>query len=82
MKTNSDRSLAWAYIRGQKAIDAFDRRETNAQLRCFALDRELERRREKGSSGSGNSPPKLLSANLGRLQNSHGLGTTDCRESA
>jgi len=47
MTTNSDRDLAWAYIKGQKAIDAFDRREANAQLRCFALDRELERRGEK-----------------------------------
>jgi hypothetical protein len=43
----SDTRLAWAYIRGQKAIDAFDRREANAQSRCLALDRELERRREK-----------------------------------
>jgi hypothetical protein len=47
MTKNSDKELAWAYIRGQKAIDAFDRREANAQLRCFALDRELERREEK-----------------------------------
>jgi hypothetical protein len=47
MTKTSDRDLAWAYIRGQKAIDAFDRREANAQLRCFALDRELERRGEK-----------------------------------
>jgi hypothetical protein len=47
MTTNIDADLAWAYIKGQKAIDAFDRREANAQLRCFALGRELERRREK-----------------------------------
>jgi hypothetical protein len=47
MTRKSDRDLAWAYIKGQKAIDAFDRREASAQLRCFALDRELERRREK-----------------------------------
>jgi hypothetical protein len=47
MTTNSDVELAWAYIKGQKAIDAFDRREANAQLRCFAVDRELERRMEK-----------------------------------
>jgi hypothetical protein len=47
MTTKIDAELAWAYIRGQKAIDAFDRREGNAQLRCFALGRELERRRTK-----------------------------------
>ena len=41
------RELAWAYIKGQKAIDAFDRREGIAQSRDFAIDRELERRREK-----------------------------------
>jgi hypothetical protein len=53
MTTNSDRDLAWAYIKGQKTIDAFDRREANAQLRCFALDRELERRKEKRLRRSG-----------------------------
>jgi hypothetical protein len=47
MTTEIDTELAWAYIRGQKAIDAFDRREANALLRCFALGRELERRRAK-----------------------------------
>jgi hypothetical protein len=47
MKTNSDADLAWAYIKGQKAIDAFDRREASAQLRCVAVGRELERRRAK-----------------------------------
>jgi hypothetical protein len=47
MTTKSDTELAWAYIKGQKAIDAFDRREANAQLRCFAVGRELERRRAK-----------------------------------
>ncbi len=47
MTTEIDAELAWAYIRGQKAIDAFDKREANAQLRCFALGRELERRRAK-----------------------------------
>ena len=47
MTTSTDTKLAWAYIRGQKAIDAFDRREASKQLMCFALGRELERRRAK-----------------------------------
>ncbi len=42
MTAKTDRELAWAYIKGQKSIDAFDRREAAAQLREFALDRELE----------------------------------------
>jgi hypothetical protein len=45
MKTDAD--LAWAYINGQKEIDAFDRREANKQLMCIAIGRELERRRAK-----------------------------------
>jgi hypothetical protein len=49
MTTSADADLAWAYINGQKAIDAFDRREASKQLMCFAIDRELERRREKRS---------------------------------
>jgi hypothetical protein len=49
MTTSTDADLAWAYINGQKAIDAFDRRDANKQLMCFAIGRELERRREKRS---------------------------------
>jgi hypothetical protein len=45
MKTKTDAELARAYIDGQKAIDAFDRRETSKQLMCVAVGRELERRR-------------------------------------
>jgi hypothetical protein len=47
MTTKTDEELAWAYIKGQKAIDAFDKREANAQLRCIALGRELERHKAK-----------------------------------
>jgi hypothetical protein len=49
MTTSTDADLARAYINGQKAIDAFDRRDANKQLMCFAVGRELERRREKRS---------------------------------
>ena len=47
MITKTDADLARAYINGQKAIDAFERSEANALLRCFALGRELERRGAK-----------------------------------
>jgi hypothetical protein len=47
MTKKIDTELAWAYIKGQKALDAFDRREANTQVRCIALDRELERRKAK-----------------------------------
>ena len=47
MTKKIDAELAWAYIKGQKALDAFERREANTQLRCVALDRELERRKAK-----------------------------------
>jgi len=47
MTADTDAELARAYINGQRVIDAFDRREANAQLRCFALVHELERRRAK-----------------------------------
>jgi hypothetical protein len=57
MTTKSDTELARAYIKGQKAIDAFDRREANAQLRCIAVGRELERRRAKRS---GESAPEVI----------------------
>lgn len=57
MTTKSDTELAWAYIKGQKAIDAFDRREANAQLRCVAVGRELERRRAKRF---GESAPEVI----------------------
>jgi hypothetical protein len=60
MTTKSDTELAWAYIRGQKTIDAFDRREANAQLRCFALDRELERRRERRFQRFGESATEVI----------------------
>jgi hypothetical protein len=53
MTTSTDTKLAWAYINGQKAIDAFDRRDASKQLMCFAIDRELERRREKRSQQLG-----------------------------
>jgi hypothetical protein len=43
----TDAELARAYIKGQKVIDAFDRRDANAQLRCFALVHEIERRKAK-----------------------------------
>jgi len=55
MTKKTDRELAWAYIKGQKAIDAFDRREGIAQKRDFAIDCELERRRDKGRQPSGKS---------------------------
>jgi putative IMPACT (imprinted ancient) family translation regulator len=45
--TDTDAELARAYIKGQKVIDAFDRRDANAQSRCFALVHELERRKVK-----------------------------------
>jgi hypothetical protein len=47
MTTEVNVELAWAYIRGQKVIEAFDRREASAQLRSVALDRELERRKAR-----------------------------------
>jgi hypothetical protein len=47
MTTEVNVELAWAYIRGQKVIEAFDRREASAQLRSIALDRELERRKAR-----------------------------------
>ena len=43
----TDAELARAYIEAQKVIEVFDKREANAQLRCVALGRELERRRAK-----------------------------------
>ena len=43
----TDAKLARAYIDAQKVIEVFDRREENAQRRCVALGRELERRRAK-----------------------------------
>ena len=49
MTTSTNADLARAYISGQKAIDAFERRVANRQLMWFALSRELERRREKRS---------------------------------
>ncbi len=45
--TDTDAELARAYIKGQRVIDAFDRRDANAQSRCFALVHELERRKAK-----------------------------------
>ena len=60
MTTSTDTKLAWAYIRGQKEIDAFDRREANKQLMCFALGREFERRREKRSLQLGESATEGL----------------------
>jgi hypothetical protein len=59
MTTSADADLAWAYIKGQKAIDAFDRREANKQLMCFAVGRELERRREKRSQLLGESATEV-----------------------
>ena len=59
MTTSTDTKLAWAYIRAQKAIDAFDRREASKQLMCFAIDRELERRREKRSQRLGESATEV-----------------------
>jgi hypothetical protein len=59
MTTSTDADLAWAYINGQKAIDAFDRREANKQLMCFAVGRELERRREKRSQRLGESATEV-----------------------
>ena len=50
MTAQMDRKLAQAYIRGQKDIDAFDRREAVAQQREFAIDRELERIKAKRPS--------------------------------
>jgi hypothetical protein len=43
--------LAWAYIRGQKVIEAFDRREGSGQLRSINLGRELERRKAMRRGG-------------------------------
>jgi hypothetical protein len=60
MTTSTDADLARAYINGQKAIDAFDRREANKQLMCFAVGRELERRREKRSQPLGESATELV----------------------
>jgi hypothetical protein len=60
MTTKTDADLAWAYINGQKAIDAFDRREANKQLMWFALSRELERRREKRSRPPGESATEVV----------------------
>jgi hypothetical protein len=59
MTTSTDANLARAYINGQKAIDAFDRREANKQLMCFAVGRELERRREKRSQLLGESATEI-----------------------
>ena len=47
MTTEVNVELAWAYIRGQKVIEAFDKREASAQSRSFALDREIERRKAR-----------------------------------
>ena len=49
MTTELNVELAWAYIKGQKAIEAFDRREAIAQSRSVALDRELERRKARSA---------------------------------
>ena len=59
MTTSTDADLASAYINGQKAIDAFDRREASKQLMCFAVGRELERRREKRSQRLGESATEV-----------------------
>jgi hypothetical protein len=59
-KTNAE--LAQAYIDAQRAIDAFDRREANAQSRCFAIGRELERRKEKRLLRAGASVAEVIDA--------------------
>ena len=45
--TKIDEELAQAYINGQRAIDAFNKREAISQSRCRALVRELEWHQEK-----------------------------------
>ena len=60
MTTKTDKDLAWAYIKGQQAIDAFDRREASKQLMCFAVGRELERRRAKRLQEFSESSTKVI----------------------
>jgi hypothetical protein len=60
MTIKTDADLARAYINGQKAIDAFDRREASKQLMCFAIDRELERRRAKRLQEFSESSTKVI----------------------
>jgi hypothetical protein len=62
MTDNRIRKIAQAYLDGQKAIDAFDRRDASAQLRCHAISRELERRKEKRSLRGGGSSPDVIDA--------------------
>ena len=63
--TNIDAELARAYIKAQRVIDAFDRREANAQLRCFALVHELERRRAKRLQQASESATEVIVGEFG-----------------
>jgi hypothetical protein len=54
MKKRIEEELAGAYIRGQKVIDAFERWDAKKQRRCFLVDRELDRRREKRARSASN----------------------------
>jgi hypothetical protein len=60
--------LAWAYIKGQKVIDAFDKRAANNLLQCIALGRELDLRSVMLRGGA--VPPRLLRAIFARQRNS------------
>jgi hypothetical protein len=57
---NTDMEFARAYIKGQKAIDGFERRKASRQSQCIILDRELDRRRMKRSQGRNESADKII----------------------
>jgi hypothetical protein len=60
MTSNTEMDLARAYIKGQKAIDGFDRRKASRQSQCIVLDRELERRRMKRSQQRNESADQVI----------------------
>jgi hypothetical protein len=60
MTKEIDEKLARAYIKGQKAIDAFDRRDANKLTQLFAIDRKFEQRRAKRFQPLGEPVPEIL----------------------
>jgi hypothetical protein len=60
MTSNTQMNIARAYIKGQKAVDGFERRKASRQSHCIVLDRELERRRMKRSQQRNESADQVI----------------------
>lgn len=60
MPEKRDRKLARAYIRGQKDIDAFLRREAAAQSREITINRELEWHKARRLQQSSESAAEIV----------------------